>query len=373
MAHIMSDAAQNAPTQPLPHLPRQVPGRRRGRARRILVRVATAACLALVALIGGGWLWLGRTVTSYPGAHFNQGQNAVWLEHTWAGDPHSGADYDMLVAQLARAQVRYIFAHVGPLDGDGTIPPDRYTHAATFVHALKQRMPGVRVLAWIGQLERSSGQPEEQTIDLGDPHTRQRIAATAALFAGTLGFDGVHYDIEPMLNNNPRLLDLFDVTRIAMPPGALLSTSAPMWAPNAHVAGWLVSTVGKGAGLWTSYYYAAVATHVDQLVVMDYNTAIPSGPLYSLYVKQKTQNILAAVRSARHPPQVLIGLPTYAGDGFWFHAAAENLDNGLSGVIAGLNSDRDSAPFAGIAIYRFATTDDATWHLYDDMWLGRSR
>lgn len=371
MPGVMDLAAQNAPTQPLPHLPRRIQRRQPGRRRRAVLRGVLIAVLSLIVVISGGWLWLSRTVTNYPGAHFNRGENAVWLEHTWAGDPHSAADFNTLAARLAREQVAYVFAHVGPLASDGTIPPERFSYAAEMVQALKQRLPGVRVLAWIGQLERASGQPANQTVDLSDPNTRQRIAATAAYFAGPLGFDGVHYDIEPMLNNSPHLLDLFDVTRAVLPPGKLLSTSAPMWAPNAHVAEWLASSLGKGAGLWTSYYYAAVATHVDQLVVMDYNTAIPNGPLYSLYVKQQTQNILAAVRSARHPPQVLIGLPSYSGDGAWFHASAENLDTGLAGVVAGLNSERETAPFVGVAIYRFATTGDAAWSAYERQWLGR--
>jgi hypothetical protein len=260
---------------------------------------------------------------------------------------------------------------VGPLDSSGALPADRAPAALALVHALRQRAPGVKVLAWLGQLEKASGLPNDQTVDLSDPHVRQTIAATAARLAGPVGFDGVHFDIEPMLNNSPHLLDLLDTARAAMPPAALISTSAPMWAPNAHAAEWLRSTIGRGAGLWTSYYYAAVATHVDQLVVMDYNTAIPSGPAYQVFVQQQTKHILEAVRSAHHPPQVLIGLPTYHENGFWFHDAAENLQNGLAGVTAGLNAVRDDTPFVGVAIYRYATTDDAAWATYERLWLGR--
>src|SRR5579859_6115648 len=235
MARLVSNAEQNAPTQPLPNLPRRIRRTRPGHGRRALLGGLLVVCLIVLALGGAGWFWLSQTVTHYPGAHFNQSKNAVWLEHTWAGDAHSEADYDALAARLSHEQVTYVFAHVGPMASDGSVPAGRYTHAAEFVQALKQRMPGVRVLAWLGQLQRASGQPADQSVDLSDPDTRQRIAATAAYFAGPVGFDGVHYDFEPMLNNSPHLLDLFDVTRASLPHGALLSTSAPMWAPNAHV------------------------------------------------------------------------------------------------------------------------------------------
>jgi hypothetical protein len=333
-----------------------------------LGRVALA--VALVALLGctAGWLWVSRTVTHYPGSHFDVGANAIWLEHTWSGDPHSAAEYDQLAARLVREHIGYVFAHVGPLDSRGALPADRAPEATALVQALRQRAPRIKVLAWLGQVEKASGLPADQTVDLSDPHVRQTIAETAARLAGPVGFAGVHFDIEPMLNNSPHLLDLLDAARAAMPPTALISISAPMWAPNAHVAEWLRSTIGRGAGLWTSYYYAAVATHVDQMVVMDYNTAIPSGAVYRVFVQQETKNILEAVRSARHPPQVLIGLPSYHDNGFWFHDAAENLENGLAGVTAGLNASRDDTPFAGVAIYRFATTDASDWAVYERWW-----
>jgi Glycosyl hydrolases family 18 len=355
------------------HTAGATPPRRRSRPLRWLRRLGAAflvACASLVTLSAGLWLWVSHTVTAYPSNHFNHGQNAVWLEHTWAGDPHSPGEYDTLAAQLAREQIGYVFVHVGPLDSDGTIPAARYANAATFVRALHQRDPNTKVLAWIGQLDRDSGLPASVTVDLANPHTRQSIAATAAYFAGPLGFDGVHYDIEPMLNNGPHFLDLLAATRAVLPPGKLLSISSPMWAPSAHVAEWMRATIGKGAGLWTSYYYADVAQYVNQMVVMDYNTAIPVGPLYRVFVKQQTQHILEAARAARHPPQVLIGLPTYHDNGFWFHDAAENLQYGLTGVVDGLNSDRDTGAFAGVAIYRYGTTTPADWATYDQLWLG---
>ena len=338
--------------------------------RRIILAVCVVAVLISVLSLAA-WGWFNREVTAYSGPHFNQGTNAAWLEHTWVGDGHSATEYADLAQQLQRFQMRYVFAHVGPLESDGAIPPVRYVFAHNLVTQLKANDPGVKVLAWIGQIEASSGLPPDETVNLGDPNVRQAIATTATYFVRDLGFDGVHYDIEPMLNNGVHLLDLLDVTRQLLPPGAMISISSPMWAPNAHIAEWLRNSLGRGAGLWTSYYYADVAKHVDQLVVMDYNTGIPAGALYRTFVKQQTQNILEAVRSARQPPQVLIGLPTYREPSFWFHSAAENVSNGIPGVIDGLNANRDTTPFAGIALYRFATTASSDWRVYEHLWVGK--
>ncbi len=345
--------------------------RRSLRARLVRAALVLLAVALVLVLACGVVIWrLGQTVTSYPGTHFNRGQNAVWLEHAWAGDWHSTSEYDALAARLSREQIGYVFAHVGPLNSDGTIPDERAPNAAALAAALHQRLPGLKVLAWIGQVEIAAGFPPDQSVNLTDSPVRAQIAQTAAHFTRDLGYDGVHYDIEPITNNNPRFLDLLDETRAVLPPGAIISISAQKWAPDAKAAT-LLRDVGRADAWWTTYFYSAVAAHCDQIVAMLYNTAMPTGGAYQLAVKQETQHILDAVRSAPHPPQVLIGLPTYPGNEFWFHDSAENIETGLNGVVAGLNSDRTTAPFAGVAIYRYALTMERDWATYDRLWLGR--
>ncbi|MFI5274805.1 MAG: hypothetical protein ACHQ4H_17375 [Ktedonobacterales bacterium] len=347
------------------------PGRARMLCRLRHVALVLLVLVLLAGVISGVALWrLGQTVTSYSGAHFNRGNNAVWLEHAWAGEPRSAADYDALAARLSSEQIGYVFAHVGPLDSDGTIPADRAPNAAALAAALHQRLPGLKVLAWIGQVEIAGGFPANASVNLNDSAVRTAIARTAAHFVTDLGYNGVHYDIEPITNNNPRFLDLLDVTRTLLPPGAIISLSGEKWAPDATVAG-MLRDAGRADAWWTSYYYADVAKHCDQIVAMLYNTAMPTSWAYQLAVKQETQHILDAVRSAAHPPQVLIGLPTYPGNDFWFHDSAENMRSGLAGVVAGLNSDRDTQPFTGVAIYRFALTTDDDWATYQKTWLGK--
>jgi hypothetical protein len=336
--------------------------------------LAARVLVVLIALLAAGTgilLWrLGATVTDYPGAHFNSGQNGIWLEHEWAGEPHTTAEYDALAARLRAEQIRYVYAHVGPLNSDGTIPADRAPNAGELATALHSRLPGIHVLAWIGQVERAGGLPPDESVDLGDSTVRREIAHTAAHFTTDLGFDGIHYDIEPIVNNNPRFLDLLVETRAVLPAGSLLSITAQKWAPSARLADFLRSQ-GKAGAWWTSYYYAKVAEYCDQIVSIIYDTAMPTAGLYQLFVQQETQHILEAVRSAHHPPQVLIGVPTYSGNSFWFHETAENMKTSLTGVIAGLNSNRDTSHFTGVAIYRLATTSPTSWLTYQRLWLGQ--
>ncbi len=361
-------------TQPLPPARIPHPPARHLLSRRF-IRVALVVCLAIIMIGSAASVYayhrLTSTVTSFPGPHFNTNQNAIWLEHAWSGQPQTPAAYDALATQLRSEGITYVYAHVGPLDSDGTIPASRAPYAASLAAALRQRIPGIKVLAWIGQLEAASGAPANETVNLANSSVRAAIVATADGFVRRQGFDGVHYDIEPIQNNNAHFLDLLIETRAAFPPGALISVSTPKWAPNAHLAD-LLYRAGRGGQWWTSYYYAAVAAHVDQLAVMAYDTGMPTAQAYEIFVQQETKHILAAVRTANRPPQVLIGVPTYAGDTVWFHDYAENMRTALTGVIAGLNSDGETKPFVGVAIYRLGVTTPTDWQIYDQLWLGKA-
>jgi spore germination protein YaaH len=367
MARMASDARHTSalPRLRLPALARA----RRARLARALVALLLA--MALVVSVGSVYAYhrLTATVTDYPAAHFNTGHNAVWLEHAWAGEFHTSDQYDALAAQLKREQITYVFAHVGPMDSNGDIAENLAVWAPDLARALHARLPSVKVLAWIGQLEAASGAPSDEVVNLSDATTRLNIVATAMRFVNVEGFDGVHYDIEPITNNNAHFLDLLIETRADLPAGAVLSVSAQKWAPNAHIADLLYRT--GHAGQWTSYYTAAVAAHVDQMAVMTYDTGMPTAGAYQIYVQQETKHILEAVSAAKHPPELLIGVPTYSGDTLYFHDTAENMASGLAGVAAGLNSATDTRPFAGVAIYRLAVTSDTDWQVYDHVWLGQ--
>ena len=363
--------AQEPPTTPLP--PAIAAPTPRWRLRwRALWHVALGVVLLLGLLGEFGWWGLAATATNFTGSHFNNGHNATWVAHTWVGDSHTAADYDALAARLQHEQIAYIYAHVGPLAGDGTIPADRFPNAGSFTAALHARLPALQILAWIGQIYRVGADPSEDIIDLARSQTRDNIAATAAHFTDALGFDGIHYDIEPIPNNDNHFLDLLDATRASIGQGKILSLSTPNWIPVARVTDVLQTLRDQQNVWWTTYYYQAVSKHVDQIVAMMYNTGMPTAPLYELVVQQETAHILHAVAQASPRTQVIIGIPTYTQPPTRaFHDTAENMRTGLHGVINGLNEEDGLSAFAGLAIYPEWLTTDADWALYDQAWLGR--
>lgn len=347
---------------------RSVAGVRRGRVRPGVPLLRAAAVLVAVAVVLCGALVAATSSSGTPA----DGAGAVWLEHAWAGDYHSAAEYDALAGRLKREQIRDVFVHVGPLSPDGTIPEQRSPFAAMLVRELKQRDPRLRLLAWIGQLERASGLPDDQVVDLANGEVRDGIRATAVRFVAQEGFDGVHYDIEPLVDGSPGYLRLLDATRAALSPGGALSVTAPMWVPNATVARLARTGAGRQHALWSGAYYAEVARRVDQVVVMAYNTGLPSGRLYQLAVRLQTRQVRSALAAASPPPELLVGLPAYHDNGPWFHDAVENLPNGLAGVDAALSGPGPARPSVGVAIYRFALISDADWAAYERRWLGTS-
>jgi len=332
---------------------------------RLLRTMGIALALSIV-LVGVLWWQLNATVTSFSGAHFNQHQNAVWAEHAWVGQPHTPQEYDALAALLKREEIGYLFPHVGPLDGDGHIPPELYPNAGAFVREMKSRLPDLKILAWIGQEEKDGGGP----LDISNSETRARVVTEARRFTRDFGYDGIHYDIEPVHNLNPHFLDLLDETRTAIGAEKLISISAPKWAPAARVIPFVQAISGRGSAWWTSYYFLSVSAHVDQVVVMMYNTALPTASLYQTLVKQETEHILDANNQAHHPAQVLIGIPTYHDNGPGFHDSAENMLSGLQGLTSGLNSGEDTSHFGGVAIYPLWLTSQSDWQTYNRLWLG---
>jgi len=290
------------------------------------------------------------------------GPVGLWLEHRWVGEPQSDAAYDALADELRGLGVTDVFAHVGPLDGQGAIPLQRYPNAASFVAALHARLPGVHVQAWMGQMEKRRGGP----LDLADAATRAGILRTAAIFLD-LGFDGIHYDIEPLQRDDGTLHALLDTTRaLTRARGRLLSLATTEIEPFAG-ANILVNTALPDAVLWSPSDYRDAAARVDQLAVMSYNTALPWDWLYGAFIALETRRIAAAVDGKA---TIMMGVPTYEEPGWTFHPAAENMESALRGVRLALADADPTAGRPGVAIYARWTTDAAEWATYRRLWRG---
>jgi hypothetical protein len=292
------------------------------------------------------------------------GPNALWAEHEWVGEVHTDAEYDALARQLQANRITDVFFHVGPLAADGTIDPALYPNAAALIAALEIRLPDLRAQAWIGQKEKLGGGP----LDIEDPAVRGAIVETARSFL-ELGFDGIHYNIEPVASGNRDLLALLDETRPVVDANdAVLSIAADEIEPYPGVRR-MLKRFFPDAQLWSADYYQAISERTDQMAVMMYDTALPFAWAYSAVVSWITR---VAWHNIRFDTVLFIGVPTYDEATAGFDPAAENLESALTGIARTMSSDHDAPETFGLAIYANWTTDEDEWAFWRRHWLGES-
>jgi hypothetical protein len=317
-------------------------------------RLTGTLALALVgSVLGfGGGMWANDAGTPSAAAR-SRGGDAEWLGHAWVDGRKGEADVLALAAQLRGTGVRYLFVHTGPLADDGSLDPALHPRAAWPVQALHRAIPGVRVLAWLGDTVDSEG----PGMDLG--RASLTGAAEQVLDAG---FDGVHLDLEPVHSGDPAFLrvlaQLHTVTRSR---GRMLSVSVPQIDPLPGLRR-LARLLTGHPKWWSADYLTRVAGQVDQVAVMAYDTGMPLPGLDSGYVEQQTALALAAVPSG---VDLLIGLPAYHADTLGHVASAETVAAAIRGVRL---ADRGRAAF-GVAMYVDFTATAQDWASYRADWV----
>jgi hypothetical protein len=282
----------------------------------------------------------------------------VWLGHAWVDGRNGEREVAALATRLKGSGVSDLYVHTGPLSYDGTLPASLYPQAGQMIRALHETLPGVRVHAWLGQLV------DPGTLDLSSPAVRANIVVSARQVLAA-GFDGVHYDFEPVPDGDAGLLDVLDRTR------AVVSAARGVLSISSHHVEPLpgVSAAGLALGFakwWTPGYLSEVARRVDQVAVMSYDTAQPTQALYTGYVRRQTELAMAAV-----PPgtRLLMGLPAYHDDNWTRHASAETVAAAVRGVRLGLGPGGRER--FGVALYVDFAATDGDWAAYHRDWAGR--
>ena len=328
-------------------------------------RAAFLARLALLALFAGGafLVYFAYAPVGDVAPHpFNHDRNAVWLEHRWLERPHTEAEMEALFTRLRSRGVAYAYPHVIPFDAEGRLPPHDRDQMRAFLAAVRRTAPDLRVLPWIGGLRRGYKRQRPGTVELGDLTQRQRMVAEARGLVDE-GFDGVHLNVEPVDDGNDEYLALLRALRTAVGPGRVLSIAAVRPAP--------VGLPRAPNFAWSPDYYARVAATVDQIVIMAYDTALPTPSLYQRYVRWATRSVAGALDARGAEARVLMGIPTYEPYGFMHRAGVETPENALAGVVAGLRGLGAGGTFEGVALYAEWTTDEAEWAAYERVWRNR--
>lgn len=291
-------------------------------------------------------------------APLNPGTNAIWIQHQWFAGEKDEKAAQSLAENMQRLGFRYIFAHVGPLNEHGGIPPYDPDQARRFLAGIRRSAPGMRTLAWLGGRNKAWG----GRVDLSDPQVRLTVQERCRDLLA-LGFDGIHLNIEPVADGDADFLGFLDAIREAA--GDRILSVAVMkqreWSfPHAWHRKWF----------WGGEYHRKVAARADQVVVMAYDTAIPLAKVYSWFVREQTVRMTQLAAESGNPnARVLIGLPTYNYHRLTHDPGAENLQNGLPGVLSALQDRRTRHEFfEGIAIYAHWVTSDDEWQDYRRRW-----
>ncbi|MEU7058488.1 hypothetical protein [Streptomyces sp. NPDC046197] len=346
------------------------PDAARGPARRRRLRRAGRVALGLVLVLlvpllaGEAALRVNYTGDPADGT-YTRSRDAIWLGHAWVDGRKGDGDVAALAARLRQTGIRDLYVHAGPLEDDGTLPESAYRQARWLIPAVHRALPGVRVQAWLGD-RLASESPDG--LRLERPATRAAVVASTRQVLSA-GFDGAHFDLEPLHSGDPGYLALLDALHeVTRAHGVPLSVAAHQIDPlPAFHSLW--GTLTGHPKWWSQAYFGQVARRVDQIAVMSYDTMQPLQSLYGGYVAQQTSLALEVT-----PPStdLLMGLPFYHENRFGRRAAAETVPAAVRGVRLGLSRTAADRERFGVALYvDFAATED-DWTAYRKGWVASS-
>jgi hypothetical protein len=295
------------------------------------------------------------------GTH-TRNRDALWLGHAWVDGRKKDADVTALARRLQGTGIRDLYVHSGPLEHDGTLPRSVYPRARWFIDAVHEKLPGVRVQAFLGDVLATEG-PDGMRLD--NPGTRAAVVRSARQVLDT-GYEGIHLDLEPMPSGDRDYLTLLDsLRRETRSRDAQLSVAAhqidPL--PALHTVFGLFTDHPKW---WSQEFFGQVARRVDQIAVMSYDTAQPLESTYGGYVAQQTSLALEVTPAST---DLLMGLPFYWESNFDHWGHAETVPAAVRGVRLGLSrTDADRANF-GVALYIDFAATEADWRSYKADWV----
>ncbi|AYN43623.1 hypothetical protein D9753_12605 [Streptomyces dangxiongensis] len=330
-------------------------------------RVVRHVCAALVLLLlpvltAETALRLNYTGDPAPGTRTRH-RDALWLGHAWVDGRKGGKDVTALARRLRGSGIRDLYVHSGPLEHDGTLPPSVYRNARWLIGALHRELPGVRVQAWLG--DTLAGESPDG-LRLERPATRAAIAGSTRRILDA-GFEGAHFDLEPVHSGDLDYLRLLDDLRaLTRSRHALLSVAAHQIDPLPAFHSFWGATTGHPKW-WSQSYFGQVARRVDQIAVMSYDTMQPLASLYGGYVAQQTG---LALEVTPDTTDLLMGLPFYHENRFGHRARAETVPAAVRGVRLGLSRGDAGRTRFGVALYVDFAATEADWRAYEEDWAG---
>jgi len=302
------------------------------------------------------WVFFVGVSTGKAGDFFNKGKNAIWIAHEWAAEKKSDAEVRKLVSGLSAHGISTIFLHVGPLDEYGFINSEIYKETVGFVEKVRGIDPDMKILAWVGQVRGK--------LDLSKVAVRHNILNMCMIFTDMIGMDGVHYDIEPVWDNDEDFIKLLEETRAQFGgSGKILSVALAEFIPSSFI--WWTESIAGYQNYNTEKNYSNVAKYADQIVDMVYDTGMDRAYVYRWFMKEQ---VIWVGDLLGGDVEFLVGIPAY-GEGEGHNPRVENVENALLGVLKGLNDIRSNEEnFTGIAVYPEWEMSEEEWGAYDVLW-----
>ncbi len=197
-----------------------------------------------------------------------------------------------------------------------------------------------------------------------------QIVSTSSLLLHD-GFDGIHYNIEPIADGSREFVEILERTHLETKAmGKVLSVATDDLEPF-FGAEKLLAYISKNVSFWSPTYYVEVASHVDQIAMMSYDTGLSKDFLFAAYIYLQTKNLISLVPSST---TVFMGVPTYEDKRENFYPLAENVYSALFGIrnaLDDLAKDKKLAREIGIGVYAEWTTDEQEWEFVKKKWIGK--
>ncbi|NUR04615.1 MAG: hypothetical protein HOY79_51375 [Streptomyces sp.] len=349
-----------APDDPAPDDPAAA---RKAKRRRRLRRTALALVLVLLLPVLAAELALRLNYNGDPAAGTHtRNRDAIWLGHAWVDGRKTDADVTALAHRLRDTGIRDLYVHAGPLEHDGTLPKSAYPKARWLIGAVHRAAPGIRVQAWLGDVLASEG---PDGLRLERPATRAAVVTSTRQILAA-GFDGAHFDLEPLHSGDRDYLSLLDALHeVTAAAGVPLSVAAHQIDPlPAFHSVW--GTLTGHPKWWSQAYFGQVARRVDQIAVMSYDTMQPLQSLYGGYVAQQTSLALEVTPKST---DLLMGLPFYHENRFGHWAHAETVPAAVHGVRLGLSRTDAHRRNFGVALYVDFAATEGDWTAYREGWV----
>lgn len=317
--------------------------------------------VVVLAMIVLRYDWVAHNQHKLPGCHL--AQNAAWISVDWTAIEQSEESIRQLATEAEKRQLAYLYPYTTYLKEDGTFN-DTYEYATRFVKQFRRFNQSTRLLAWIGiPVKNSRALGIRGWVDLDDETERTQIVNFVTQLLQESGFDGIHLNVETVRDGDLGYLNLLDETKQSIEASMMLSIASTYWAPA-----FLNNLPGVSGFRWTEAYYSEIATRVDQIVTMTYDSAMLSPALYRIWLKRQIGAIHESI--ALSNVELLIGLSISQEKTFTHRPDVENMQSGLAGICAAISALPSANKAKGVAIYAYwdrQTADEEAWNEWLDV------